>query len=217
MKGGRVMIRDFQMGTEGGGGFVMWFLLICIVVGIGLILERLYSLYVKARLNPRTFLDTLTSTVDSQNVNAGIALCDQTPAPVAKILRSVLEKANQGKDAMEEMVARSAAIELAFLDRGMALLGGLTTVAPFLGFLGTVMGMITAFAAIAIAGEVEPTIVASGISAALITTKWGLMIATPLAIIHILFTGKVDGYTREMEEAASGLIDYLIEHPKGQK
>jgi len=211
------MIRDFQMGTEGGGGFVMWFLLICIVVGIGLILERLYSLYVKARLNPRTFLDTLTSTVDSQNVNAGIALCDQTPAPVAKILRSVLEKANQGKDAMEEMVARSAAIELAFLDRGMALLGGLTTVAPFLGFLGTVMGMITAFAAIAIAGEVEPTIVASGISAALITTKWGLMIATPLAIIHILFTGKVDGYTREMEEAASGLIDYLIEHPKGQK
>lgn len=212
------MIRDFLMGIEGGGGFVMWFLLICIVVGIGLILERLYSLYIKASLNPRTFLDKLISTVDSQNVNAGIALCDKTPAPVAKILKSALEKANLGKDAMEEMVARSAAIELAFLDRGMALLGGLTTVAPFLGFLGTVMGMITAFAAIALAGEVEPTVVASGISTALITTKWGLMIATPLAIIHILFTGKVDGYTRDMEEAASGLIDYLIEsYPKRQK
>ncbi|UCG93346.1 MAG: MotA/TolQ/ExbB proton channel family protein [candidate division WOR-3 bacterium] len=212
------MIRDFQMGVEGGGGFVMWFLLVCIVVGIGLILERLYSLYIKASLNPRTFLDKLISTVDSQNVNAGIALCDKTPAPVAKILKSALEKADLGKDAMEEMVARSAAIELAFLDRGMALLGGLTTVAPFLGFLGTVMGMITAFAAIALAGEVEPTVVASGISTALITTKWGLMIATPLAIIHILFTGKVDGYTRDMEEAASGLIDYLIEsYPKRQK
>jgi biopolymer transport protein ExbB len=212
------MIRDFQMGVEGGGGFVMWFLLVCIVVGIGLILERLYSLYIKASLNPRTFLDKLISTVDSQNVNAGIALCDKTPAPVAKILKSALEKADQGKDAMEEMVARNAAIELAFLDRGMALLGGLTTVAPFLGFLGTVMGMITAFAAIALAGEVEPTVVASGISTALITTKWGLMIATPLAIIHILFTGKVDGYTRDMEEAASGLIDYLIEsYPKRQK
>lgn len=153
-----------------------------------------------------------------KNVNTGIALCDKTPAPVAKILKSALEKADLGKDAMEEMVARSAAIELAFLDRGMALLGGLTTVAPFLGFLGTVMGMITAFAAIALAGEVEPTVVASGISTALITTKWGLMIATPLAIIHILFTGKVDGYTRDMEEAASGLIDYLIEsYPKRQK
>ena len=212
------MIREFSLGAEGGGGFVMWFLLVCAVVGIGLIIERLVSLFVKARLNPRTYLEKLTSTIDSQDVDAGIALCDQTPAPVAKILRSILEKADTGKDAMEEMVARSAAIELAFLDRGMALLGGLTTVAPFLGFLGTVMGMITAFAAIAIAGEVEPTIVASGISTALITTKWGLIIATPLAIIHILFSSKVDGYTRDMEEAASGLIDYLIEqYPKRKK
>jgi biopolymer transport protein ExbB len=212
------MLRDFQVGIEGGGGFVMWFLLICAVLGIGIILERLFSLFLKARLNPRTFLEKLTSVIDSQSVDAGIALCDQTAAPVAKILKSVLEKADKGKDAMEEMVARSAAIELAFLDRGMALLGGLTTVSPFLGFLGTVMGMITAFAAIALAGEVEPTVVASGISTALITTKWGLLIATPLAIIHILFSGKVDGYTRDMEECASGLIDYLIEqYPRRKK
>jgi biopolymer transport protein ExbB len=212
------MIREFQLGAEGGGGFVMWFLLICAVVGIGLILERLFSLFIKARLNPRTFLEKLTSIIDSQGLDAGITLCDQAAAPVAKILRAVLEKAEKGKDTMEEMVARSAAIELAFLDRGMALLGGLTTVAPFLGFLGTVMGMITAFAAIALAGEVEPTIVASGISTALITTKWGLIIATPLAIIHILLSSKVDGYTRDMEEAASGLIDYLIEgYPKRKK
>jgi len=205
------MIRDFQLGVEGGGGFVMWFLLFCAVVGIGLIIERLFSLFIKARLNPRSFLEKLTSTIDSQGIKAGIALCDKTPAPVAKILRAVLEKAHMGKDAMEEMVTRSAAIELSFLDRGMALLAGLTTVAPFLGFLGTVMGMITAFQAIALAGEVEPTVVASGISTALITTKWGLFIATPLAIIQILFSSKVDGYTRDMEEAASGLIDYIIE------
>ncbi len=212
------MIREFTLGAEGGGGFVMWFLLICAVIGIGLIIERLFSLFIKARLNPRDFLEKLTSTTDSQGIGPGLALCDKTAAPVAKILRAVLEKADKGKDAMEEMVARSAAIELAFLDRGMALLGGLTTVAPFLGFLGTVMGMITAFAAIAMAGEVEPTVVASGISTALITTKWGLIIATPLAIIHILLSGKVDGYTRDMEEAASGLIDYLIEeYPKRKK
>jgi len=205
------MITDFIQGSEGGGGFVMWFLLLCAVVGLALILERLFSLFIKGRLNPRSFLETLTSTVDSQGVGAGIAMCNDTPAPVAKILKSVLEKADKGKDAMEEVVSRNAAVELAFLDRGMALLNGLTTVAPFLGFLGTVIGMITAFAAVAAAGEVEPTIVASGISTALITTKWGLMIATPLAIIHILFSSKVAGYTRDMEEAASGLIDYLIE------
>jgi biopolymer transport protein ExbB len=205
------MLRDFQLGVEGGGGFVMWFLLICAVIGIGIILERLYSLFLKARLSPKSFHEKLTSTIDSQGIDAGIALCDQTAAPVAKILRAILEKADKGKDAMEEMVSRSAATELAFLDRGMALLGGLTTVSPFLGFLGTVIGMITAFAAIALAGEVEPTVVASGISTALITTKWGLIIATPLAIIHILFSTRVDGYTRDMEEAASSLIDYLIE------
>jgi biopolymer transport protein ExbB len=212
------MIRDFQLGVEGGGGFVMWFLLFCAVVGIAIVLERLFSLYIKARLNPRSFHEKLISTIKAQGINAGIQLCKNTPAPVAKILQSVLEKSDQGKDAMEEMVTRSAAIELSFLDRGMALLAGLTTVAPFLGFLGTVMGMITAFAAIVRAGEVEPTIVASGISTALITTKWGLIIATPLAIIQILFSGKVDGYTRDMEEAASGLIDYVIEvHSKKEK
>jgi biopolymer transport protein ExbB len=212
------MIRDFQLGVEGGGGFVMWFLLFCAVVGIGLIIERVYSLFIKARLNPRTYLAKLISTIQSQGINAGIALCNRTPAPVAKILKAVLEKAEMGKDAMEELVTRSAAIELAFLDRGMALLAGITTVAPFLGFLGTVMGMITAFQAIALAGEVEPTVVASGISTALITTKWGLLIATPLAIIQVLFAGKVDGYTRDMEEAASGLIDHIIEkHPKKEK
>jgi len=205
------MIREFQLGTEGGGGFAMWFLLLCAVLGVGVIIERFISLYIKARINPRGFVENLKSVIDSQGIDAGIALCDQTPSPVAKILRAALEKADKGKDAMEEMITRSAAIELAFLDRGMPLLAGLTTVAPFLGFMGTVMGMITAFAAIAMAGEVEPTIVASGISAALITTKWGLIIATPLAIIHILFSGKVDGYTRDMEEAASGLIDYIIE------
>jgi len=210
------MIREFQMGAEGGGGFVMWFLLICAVIGVAIIIERLYSLFIRARLNPRTFLDKLIKIIDAQGVKGGIALCNNTAAPVAKVLRAVLDKADKGKDAMEEMVTRSAAIELAFLDRGMSLLGGLTTVAPFLGFLGTVMGMITAFAAIALAGEVEPTVVASGISTALITTKWGLIIATPLAIVHILFASKTDGYTRDMEEAASGLIDYLIERkPKG--
>jgi biopolymer transport protein ExbB len=212
------MIREFQLGAEGGGGFVMWFLLVCAVVGIGLIIERLFSLFIKARLNPRNFLDQLTKTINAKDIDGGISLCNQTPAPVAKILKAVLEKAHMGKDTMEEMVARTAAIELAFLDRGMALLGGLTTVAPFLGFLGTVMGMITAFAAIALAGEVEPTVVASGISTALITTKWGLLIATPLAIVHILLSSKVDGYTRDMEEAASGLIDYVIEeYPKRKK
>ncbi|MGB9719903.1 MAG: MotA/TolQ/ExbB proton channel family protein [bacterium] len=206
------MVREF---TIGGG--VMWLLLVCIILALGIILERLFSLLIKIRLNPKSFLEKLISTIDAQGVDAGIALCDHTTSPAAKIAREILQKADKGKDAMEEVAARAAAIELGFLDRGMALLAGLTTVAPFLGFLGTVTGMIRAFAAIAAAGEVEPTIVASGISEALITTKWGLIIATPLAILHILFSGKVDGYTKDMEEVAAGLIDYMIEHYQKRK
>lgn len=207
------MIREFSI-----GGGVMWLLLICIILALAIVLERLFSLLIKIRLNPKSFLEKLISTIDAQGIDAGIALCDQTSSPAAKIAKVILEKGEKGKDAMEEVATRAAAIELAFLDRGMALLAGLTTVAPFLGFLGTVTGMIRAFAAIAMAGEVEPTIVASGISEALITTKWGLIIATPLAILHILFAGKVDGYTKDMEEVAAGLIDYMIEHyPKRKK
>lgn len=207
------MIREFSI-----GGGVMWLLLICIILALAIVLERLFSLLIKIRLNPKSFLEKLISTIDAQGLDAGIALCDQTSSPAAKIAKVILEKGEKGKDAMEEVATRAAAIELAFLDRGMALLAGLTTVAPFLGFLGTVSGMIRAFAAIAMAGEVEPTIVASGISEALITTKWGLIIATPLAILHILFAGKVDGYTKDMEEVAAGLIDYMIEHyPKRKK
>lgn len=207
------MVKEFI-----AGGDMMWLLLACMVLGLGILLERLYTLFIKIRLNPKTFLERLISTIDGQGIDAGIAMCDQTSSPVAKILKVALEKHAKGKDVMEESVARAAAIELAFLDRGMPLLAGLTTVAPFLGFLGTVTGMISAFAAVAMAGEVEPTIVASGISEALITTKWGLLIAAPLAIVHILFSGKVDGYTRDMEEAATGVVDYLVEtYPKRKR
>ncbi len=207
------MVKEFML-----GGGVMWMLLACIVLGLGILIERFFSLLIKIRLNPTAFLAKLTQTIEGKGMDAGIALCNQTPSPVAKILKVILEKTDKGRQVMEESVARAAAVELAFLDRGMALLAGLTTVAPFLGFLGTVTGMMRSFAAIALAGEVEPTIVASGISEALITTKWGLLIATPLAIVHILFAGKIDGYTKDMEEAATGLIDYLIEtYPKRKK
>jgi len=203
------MIQEF---LKGGG--VMWMLLACIVLGLGIVMERMFSLFLKIQLNPRVFQEKLLAQIKEKGIPAGIELCRQTPSPVAKIMEAILSKSGEGKTAMEDAMARSAISELAFLDRGMALLAGLTTVAPFLGFLGTVTGMMRSFDAIAAAGEVEPTIVASGIAEALITTKWGLLIATPLAIIHILFTGKINGYTRDMEERGVELIDYLLKNQR---
>lgn len=200
------MIREFI-----AGGDIMWFLLICAVLGTAIFFERLYTVFIKIRLNVKAFVNQLIQTIEKGGVQAGIDLCAKTPSPVARVLKPILELEKQSKSRamMEDALVRAGSTELTFLDRGMALMAGLTTVAPFFGFLGTVTGMIRAFEAVAAVGEVEPTVVASGISEALITTKWGLIIAAPLAIVHILFSGRINGYTRDMETASTQLLDYL--------
>ncbi len=200
------MIREFN-----AGGTFMWFLLILAVLGLAIVFERLYTIFVKIRLNAKTFVAKLIETTEKGGLEAGIDLCAKTTSPVARVLKPILEmeKERKPRSMMEDVIVRAGTSELGFLDRGMALMAGLTTVAPFIGFLGTVNGMIGAFAAVAALGEVEPTVVASGISEALITTKWGLIIAAPLAIIHILFSGRINGYTKDMETASTQLLDYL--------
>jgi biopolymer transport protein ExbB len=199
------VIQEFK---DGGG--MMWFLLGCAVAGIALTIERAFTLTIRLRLNVKKFGQELMDTIGKSGVKAGIDLCNSTKSPAARVLAAALGKAEQGKTSMEDAIVRSGATELAFLDRGMALIAGLTTVAPFFGFLGTVTGMIGAFKAVAAVGEVEATVVASGIAEALTTTKWGLMVAAPLAIVHILFQGRVNGYLRDMETASSELLDFLV-------
>jgi len=192
------------------GGSIMWFLLACAVAGIALTIERAFTLTLRLRLNVKKFGQQLMETVDKNGVKAGIELCNKTKSPAARVLAAALEKVDQGKTVVEDSIVRTGASELAFLDRGMPLIAGLTTVAPFFGFLGTVTGMIGAFKAVAAVGEVEATVVASGIAEALITTKWGLIIAAPLSIFYILFSGRVSGYLRDMENASGELVDFLV-------
>lgn len=200
------MIKLFQQ-----GGPMMWGLLAVFVLGLAFIIERFITLLIKARLNPMKFMDQLTDAVDSGGVDAGRELCDATPQPVAKILGAGLAKVRLGREFVEEGIAAAGAVELGFLDRGMLWIAMASTLGPILGFLGTVTGMIKAFAAVAMAGEVEPTIVATGISEALITTATGLLIAAPMVLFHTLFTSMIDRYSRDMEQAASSLVDYLLE------
>jgi len=192
------------------GGSIMWFLLACAVGGIALSIERAFTLTLRLRLNVKRFSQQLMETIGKGGVKAGIELCSSTHSPAARVLSAALEKADQGRTVVEDAIVRTGGSELAFLDRGMPLIAGLVTVAPFFGFLGTVTGMIGAFKAVAAVGEVEATVVASGIAEALITTKWGLMIAAPLSIVHILFQGRVNGYLRDMENASGELVDFLM-------
>jgi len=192
------------------GGSIMWFLLACAVIGLALAIERAFTLTFRLRLNVKKFGQELMDTIGKSGVKAGIELCNSTRSPAARVLAAALEKTDQGKTMVEDSIVRTGATELAFLDRGMPLIAGLVTVAPFFGFLGTVTGMIGAFKAVAAVGEVEATVVASGIAEALITTKWGLMVAAPLSIVYILFQGRVNGYLRDMETASGELVDFLV-------
>lgn len=189
----------------------MWPILLVAIIGIAFIVERLITLLGKARLNPMKFVQKLTDTIEKKGIDAGRELCDSTPQPVAKILAAGLSKVKMGRQFVEESIAASGAVELGFLDRGMLWIAMASTLAPILGFLGTVTGMIGAFEAIVVAGEVEATIVAKGISEALITTAAGLIIAAPMVLFHTLFTQTIDRYSRDMEQAATSLVDYLLE------
>jgi len=193
------------------GGGMMWLLLAVAVLATIIILERLFTLFIKARTNPRKLVEKVISLISEESMEAAIEYLASHRSPVAKVLLAGLEKANRGRAVMEEAMAMKASSELAFLDRGMIYLSASATVAPILGFLGTVTGMIKAFQAIALAGEVEPTLVASGISEALITTATGLLIAAPVAVFYAVFSSKINNYTRDAEEASNILLEHLLE------
>lgn len=195
------------------GGFCMWLLLGCALIGVAYVIERFIT-YALSGINTKKFVADLKITIREKGVDAGIEACMGKRAPLARIIENTLEtykKVGPQKDALEEAVLKAGTTELAFLDRGIPVLEAVSTIAPLIGFLGTVTGMIHAFQAIAIAGEVEPTLVASGISEALITTATGLFIAFPIVGFHVYFTTKSNAYTNSMESAATDIIAFLIE------
>jgi biopolymer transport protein ExbB len=193
------------------GGTMMWLLLILAIIGLAFIIERLISLFGKLRGNPREIMEDVIKKIEAQGIDAALAYLKKEKNPVAKILEAGLEKVDKGRIVVEEAMTMKATAEFAFLDRGMIYLQAVATLAPIVGFLGTVTGMIRAFTAIAAAGEVEPTIVASGISEALITTATGLLIAAPVALFYAIFADRVNNFTRGMEETSNAFIEYLVE------
>ena len=131
--------------------------------------------------------------------------------PIAAILHSGLIRAGRGPEAVKEAIETAGSIETSFLERGLVAIATVAQVAPLLGFLGTVSGMISAFASIAAAEQVSAKVVASGIEEALITTATGLIIAIPASIGHSFFVSQIDRFVLEMEEASAELVNELIE------
>ena len=197
------------------GGICMHPLLLCAILGLVLIIERMWTLW-RARIDTRNLMLDVVRALRQEGPHAAMRVCEGMRGPIANMLHSGLLRAHRGPDAVEKAIHTAGSIEMAFLERGLLALATISNVAPLLGFLGTVTGMIKAFGAIAAAEQVSAKIVASGIEEALITTAAGLMIAVPVSAFYAYFVLAIDRFVLEMEEASAELVDELldIEHRK---
>jgi biopolymer transport protein ExbB len=192
------------------GGRFMWGLLFLSIVGVAVIIERWITL-AKARADVRSLMEQVVGALKKGRLDEALDVCAKTRGPIPQILHAGLRQAKKGTVAVEKAIETAGIIEMSFLERGLIILATVANVAPLLGFLGTVSGMIAAFEAIAQAEQVSAKLVASGISEALITTMSGLTIAIPVQIAHNLFVQRIDRFVVEMEDSAAELVDTLAE------
>ncbi len=192
------------------GGWAMYPLIVLLVLGIAIALERLYNLG-RAAIDADVFFTELEAALKSGGPERAAELCARTRGPVASVIHAGLLRIHRGIDHVEKAIDNAGAVEMAFLERGMVWLSTVANLAPMIGFLGTVSGMINAFQAIKVAGDVEPSMVAGGISEALITTATGLVVGIIIQFCHNFFASRIDRIIADMTEHAAGFIDVLAE------
>lgn len=188
----------------------MWPLLACAVIGLIIIVWKFLSL-TSTSSKTKALLEDVDGLIANRRLEEAKARCRDSDTPVAQILLAGLEKHEEGTDRVLTAIENEGMIQMSRLERGLVWLATIANVAPLLGFLGTVAGMIIAFGAIELAGEVDATLVAGGIKVALITTATGLTIAIPVNIAHNYFVSKIDGMVIEMEETSQNLVETLHE------
>jgi biopolymer transport protein ExbB len=194
-------------------GWMIYPLACCLVLGIIVIAIKFVSLTGKA-VKTKQILKDVDELLTQQRISEAIELTRDTDAPAANILYAGLERHEEGTERVMKAIENQGLLEMSKLESGLTVLATLTNIAPLLGFLGTVIGMIVAFQSIEAAGEVEATLVAGGIRVALQTTAAGLMIAIPVSIGHNYFVSRIDSLVVDMEESAQKMVDTLhsIEH-----
>ena len=190
------------------GGDFMWPILFVFVGGLVFVVERLFSL-TKATIQTKSFLKNINVTLKEQGVDAAIEVCRNTSGSVSQIYLAGLSRANRGTAAVEKAIESAGSIEMSFLENNMIWLSTAVSMAPMLGFTGTVSGMVSAFESIAAANDIQPALVAVGISQALLTTLFGLVVAMVIQLFQNIFTFMIDKLIVKMEESSIDLIDTL--------
>tara|TARA_Y100000385_G_scaffold241254_1_gene257574 strand:- start:537 stop:1517 length:981 start_codon:yes stop_codon:yes gene_type:complete len=183
--------------------------LICLIIGIALSIERIVYLNLST-INTKKFMDKVEAALNEGGVDAAKEICRNTRGPIASIYYQGLDRSSEGIEMVEKSVVSYGGVQMGLLEKGLTWLQLFIALAPMLGFLGTVIGMIQAFDKIVKDGQVSPTTVADGIKVALLTTVFGLIAAIALQIFYNYITSKVDGLVNEMEDASISLVDMML-------
>lgn len=195
---------------EGGPGF-MTTILLTLIFGLAIAIERIIYLSL-ASVNNRKLLQNIESAIDTGGIEAAKEVCRNTRGPVASIFYQGLCRADEGLEAIEKSVIAYGSVQTGQLESGLTWIALFIGIAPMLGFMGTVVGMIIAFDNIEAAGDITPTLVASGIKIALITTVFGLIVAIILQILYNYLLTKIDKITNDMEDSSISLMDILVKY-----
>ena len=198
-----------------GGPLFMSFVLIALILGLALSIERIIYLNL-ATTNSKQLLEDIENALSNGGVDAAKDVCRNTRGPVASIFLQGLERSSEGVEMVEKSVIAYGGVQMGLLERGLSWIGLFIALAPMLGFMGTVIGMIQAFDIIELKGEAKPDELAGGIKVALITTVSGLIVAIILQIFYNYIVSKIDSLVNQMEDASISLIDVLVKHKLGK-
>jgi biopolymer transport protein ExbB len=204
-----------QKFIEGGPGF-MGIVLVCLILGLAIVIERIVYLNM-ATTNTNKLLKNIEDSLNAGGVEAAKEVCRNTKGPVASIFYQGLDRSHEGIEMVEKSVVSYGGVQMGLLEKGISWISLFIALAPMLGFMGTVIGMIGAFDAIAAAGDISPAVVADGIKVALLTTVFGLIVAIILQIFYNYIVAKVDSLVNDMENASISLIDLLVKHELSKK
>lgn len=189
----------------------MSLIIICLIIGLALAIERiLYLTFSKS--NTKKLLEKVEKALAEGGVEAAKDVCRETRGPVASIFYQGLLRYDQGVDVVEKTVVSYGSVQMSEMENGLSWISLFIAIAPSLGFLGTVIGMINAFDAIQAAGDISPNVVAGGMKVALITTVGGLIVAMILQVFYNYILAKIDGLTIDMEDSSICLIDLLTKY-----
>ncbi|MCQ2157389.1 MAG: MotA/TolQ/ExbB proton channel family protein [Bacteroidales bacterium] len=192
---------------EGGAGF-MSLIILCLIIGLALAIERILFLTF-SKTNTKALVEKVEEALAKGGIEAAKDVCRNTRGPVASIFYQGLLRYDQGVDVVEKTVVSYGSVQMSEMENGLSWISLFIAIAPSLGFLGTVIGMIQAFDAIQAAGDISPNVVAGGMKVALITTVGGLIVAMILQIFYNYILAKIDSITIDMEDSSICLIDAL--------